>query len=308
MSILKHDSLLTDVVHCLGENSSNKWAGLIYAIEEVVKRNPYSSKSEGSSLIKKLMWLEQSTLNFPILYLASLYLYIYATENGCDTFLFATRDGCHFHRIFSKMFPKLNVHYFHCSRKMFEGAVSDGNQSYKDYVLELTKGHMNKAIFIDIHGTAERVFTYFEKTFGSDNVPYCLLLSAGCRGYRNLPSITRKYHDKGKFVNLVFGMRGTTIEMLNYDIVGTLKGYTHEHGPVRDPLEYPLSTAKYYHRCIEFIVEHLLPIEQHTIEKYSRSELNKLIINVCQNLIGKNNQLIITSGSSIGNIKHIKKH
>src|SRR5205085_2795640 len=102
---------------------------LIPIIEKTWKLNPYR-QAENTPVPKggdtegekrsAMMWEEQVTLNFPLLYLASWYVYQYAKERGIKTLLFATRDCCHWVKIFQKMFPDMTAHYFHCSRNLFE--------------------------------------------------------------------------------------------------------------------------------------------------------------------------------------------
>src|SRR4029079_17979825 len=125
--------------------------------------------------------------------------------------LFATRDGCHWIRIFKKMFPKTQCHYFNCSRNMFK----KGGQYFKKYVKSLIDGDISTAIYVDIHGTGQNLFTYFEREFG--DVPHCLLLSASCPDYEQLPRICHVPHQLGRLVILFFSAAGTPIEMLNYD-------------------------------------------------------------------------------------------
>lgn len=250
--LLEHESLLNDVTHYLSSTKSQKWLELIKLIEKVYDDNPYDPQNERNCY---LMWQEQCGINFPLLYITSIYLYIYAQERECDTFLFATRDCCHWYKIFQKLFPEANAHYFHCSRNMFEKATDNDNETFDDYVKSLIKTDISKTIFIDIHGSGQRAFYYFRKAFGE--VPYCFLLSASYRNYADFPSICREYAKKNKLFNLVFDARGSPIEMLNYDIIGTLQDYSAKNGPIRDPLEYRMSRLESYHTCIDYIVDHL---------------------------------------------------
>ena len=79
--------------------SKIKWCLLNEIIEKTIEDNPYRKNS-----YKYQMWREQCMVNFPILYLSSIYLYMYAKQRNINTFLFATRDCCHFYKIFSKLF------------------------------------------------------------------------------------------------------------------------------------------------------------------------------------------------------------
>ena len=202
------------------------------------------------------MWEEQCFTNFPILYLSSIYLHDHAQKHGCKTFLFATRDCCHWYKVFKALYPTSDAHYFHCSRNMFETA--ENNQAFKEYVRSMVT-NVDQTIFIDIHGTGRRAIRYFEKEFGKS--PYCLLLSATYKNYRQFPTETYKQYQKGRFVNLVFDARGSPIEMLNYDLVGTLQNYLPVTGPVRDKPEYDLSKIRPYHDCMSALVSRIKPIK-----------------------------------------------
>ena len=141
-----------------------RWDPLLDIINAINEECPYN-KDNG---YKYVMWNEQANINFPILYLASIYLYIYAKQKGCTTFLFATRDCSHWHKIFKKMFPHTNVHYFNCSRVMLEKATKNGNEDYNEYVKSLVDD-VEKTIYIDLHGTGKRIFSYFYEVSQEDN-------------------------------------------------------------------------------------------------------------------------------------------
>ena len=125
---------------------------LVKFIHKIAKANPYSDAYNST------MWQEQSFINFPLLYLASLFLYQYGQERGCTTFIFATRDCCHWYKIFSRMYPHVDVVYFNCSRNMLSNGI--GNNSYKKYVTSVVDD-IDRTVFIDVHGTGRRMFHYF---------------------------------------------------------------------------------------------------------------------------------------------------
>ena len=253
---------ILDKIHdTLGYLKSNGMDQLAKYVKKFYQANPYEDYYNST------MWQEQCLVNFPILYLASIYLYHYAKERNCDTFLFASRDCCHWYKVFQRMYPDMNVHYFQCSRNMFTNGI--GNNSFQEYVTGIVKD-IKKTIFIDLHGTGRRMFQYFEDEFGL--VPCCFNLSARVDDYSGFTEITRKYYHKGRFINVVFDARGSPIEMLNYDLIGTLQNYSPT-GPVRDNLEYEKKRVKPYHVCIDYILEHLKPCK----EVYSPRLLDKAI-------------------------------
>src|SRR3989338_1399372 len=96
--------IVKDTISILYDNKIYK--SLISLIKKCYDYNPYITIHE------KLMWYEQCSINIPLLYLASIYLYIYAKSKNCDTFLFATRDCCHWVKIFSRLFPDERVFYY----------------------------------------------------------------------------------------------------------------------------------------------------------------------------------------------------
>jgi len=222
------------------------------------QKTPKHSRMNESSRYH-LMWEEQCGINFPLLYLSSLYLYSYAQKKGCNTFLFATRDCCHWIKIFKKMFPKTNCHYFNCSRNMFRKATENDCPSFKKYVQSLVGTDIKKTIYVDVHGTGLGLFSYFKKDFGQ--FPYCFLLSASCQNYEQLPGICQLPYKQDQLRVMVFAAAGTPIEMLNYDIIGTLQNYT-DKGPIRDQAEYPINRLEAYHVCMELLINQIQPIKK----------------------------------------------
>jgi len=157
---------------------------------------------------------------------------------------------------------------------MFEVAIAKRNKHFKKYVNSLVK-NPQETIFIDIHGTGQRMVSYFEKEYHS--VPYCFLLSTRYSSYEKFPSSVQKYIRGGRLVTLVFSAHGSPIEMLNYDTVGTLQTY-NEKGPIRDKPEYDINLIQPYHDCMEYIVDHVKPVDHSDlIDKYDIETLQKLI-------------------------------
>lgn len=64
---------------------------MLDTVKDTLADNPYSKDER----VKHVMWLEQCLVNFPLLYWASIHLNRFAQKKGCNTFLFATRDCCH---------------------------------------------------------------------------------------------------------------------------------------------------------------------------------------------------------------------
>lgn len=249
MSIINPLTAIHDVTHYLGDRP--QWRGLVSAIRHIIQANPYKDE-------RGYMWVEQAAVNFPLLYLASIYLYIHAKQKDCKILLFASRDCCHWQRIFARLFPSVKSHYFHCSRKMFSLAIHDPNSDFNGYVKSLCNGvDLRNVMYVDIHGTGQHLLRYFHKRF-KGTIPQCFLLSSGVRSYRHLPSICQKYREV--ITNLVFDVNGAPIEMLNYDLQGTLTNYVAaQGGPIRATPEYDLNRVRPYHECVDFIINHLVP-------------------------------------------------
>lgn len=264
------NQLVSDVIHFLHSDENNKWKELMSLIHLGNEVNIYTKNPE------KYMWEEQCGINIPLLYVSSIYLYQWAKKNNIDTFLFATRDCCLWIKIFKKLYPNEHAVYFNCSRNMLDGATKTKNEHYKKYVTSCIKTTPDKCVFIDIHGTGKRIFNYFQTVFGEENesIPYNFLLSSSYRRYSEFPSITQKYFEKDKFINLVFDARGSPIEMLNYDIQGTLQNFNHR-GEVRDPVEYDLAYLECYHVCVSYICKKIQPVDL-SIE-WNLDSINKII-------------------------------
>ncbi len=313
--MLDHQSAIMEILSDL--EVSGHWKGLISAIVQLDDKNPYPKSSKSDQVNPYLMWKEQCGINFPLLYLASIYLYIYAQKHNCHTFLFATRDCCHWYRIFKKMFPDSNVRYLHCSRNMFGRAFRQQHPDYTSYIISTINGddetnidlfyeNLEKTVFVDLHGTGQHMFSLFRKRF--DTTPYCFLLSTGCKSYKDFPTVAKKVirNDEDHVISLVFDVNGGPIEMLNYDTCGTMQDYSAELGPIRDPIEYPLATVEPYHQCMKFIVGHLVGLETDQMEaRYPIEELTALITKIFH-INQKNSTVIRQMVHHVGRHKRIK--
>ena len=274
---IDHKSIMNKTISQLQSYEFNK---LSKFIEYVSQRNFYDYQKEK---LKHIMWQEQCCINFPILYLASIYLYIYANNKGCDTLLFASRDCCLFYKVFKCMFPHANSHYFDCSRNMFEISITRKNKPFRNYIESIVQD-IDKTIFIDIHGTGQRVITYFDKEF--NKVPYCFLLSARFSSYDKFPKMIQKYINKHRLITLVFNAHGSPIEMLNYDMIGTLQNYDDDDGPIRDKPEYDIDLVRPYHECIDYATNHMKSLNHAEVaSKYKLETLQKLIKKIFHDIL-----------------------
>lgn len=293
-------TLVSDVTHYLSNFSDE--SGQKYNFKELIKiiklahqNNPYSNNINYYS-----MWEEQCGINFPLMYVCSIYLYLYAKARNVDTFLFATRDCSQWYKIFKAMFPNEHSIYYNCSRNMFDIGKDTKNKYFKEYTDKCLKSTINNAIYIDIHGTGRHPLTYYKEIYKGD-MPLFFLISSSYRKYDNFPTISQKQKDVDRFINLVFDARGSPIEMLNYDIVGTMKTYSR-HGAIRCEPEYELKYLEPYHTCIDFAALQIKSIDP-------ESALLKIKLNDLKILIRKIYRVIQDNKPVIANyMKHPVKH
>jgi len=249
-----------------------------------------------TNTIKRTMWKEQCCINFPLLYICSIYLYIYAKEKKCKKILFVTRDCCHWYKIFRMIFPDRECYYFDASRNMLEKATYNKHNEYNIYVKSIID-KPEECIFVDIHGTGKRIFNYFFERY--NKVPYYFLLSSTYLNMSDFPSISYRY--KNKCVVLTFDIRGSPVEMLNYDLIGTLQDYK-KGKPIRDNLEYDYDLIEIYHNTIDEVLKYIKPLNIDTKRhKYSYKNLRSLIKKLISPIA--NNKPIISKY-----INHIGKH
>lgn len=245
---------------------ARRCAPLLELVRETLRANPYNAKREE---VQHAMWIEQAVINMPILYLSSIYLYQRAHDRGVRRFLFATRDGFHWHKLFRQMYPRAKVHYFDCSRNMFERALKRRHSSYLRYVRGLC-GDSERVVYADIHGSGLRVLKYFEQH--ADALPECLcfLISTNFKSASSMPSRCRESGVRP----LVYGTKGSPIEMLNYDVVGTLQDYNSK-GAVRAPVEYDVRHLRAYHGAAEAFLHASRALD--SPPTLSRDELEEMI-------------------------------
>lgn len=220
---------------------NNDQIELMRAIRHVRLNNPYMTTS-----YKYKMWIEQAMINIPLLYFASILLYDYIKERNITTLLFATRDGIHWHKMFGKMFPSYQIHYFHSSRNMFSNAFRDNNQHYSNYITRLIKD-IDRTIYVDLHGTGTNVYKYFSNTFG--NCPHVFIITV-IKALQELSSQNKLFYVSQTY--------NDHLEMLNYDLIGTLQNFDN-NGPVRDPVEYDLKPIRVYHNCVNTFLQNIPP-------------------------------------------------
>ena len=280
---------LAEIAKTFEELDRDEVPGLLQMIEHTQKKNRWSG-------IRKLQWEEQTLVNLPILYLASILVHHHAVDKGCTNFLCATRDCVHFYKIFARMFPAYTIHYFHCSRIMLERATEQKERSYDRYVESVLlaadgldpnaspgtriKAALSKTMFVDLHGSGKRILQYCEKNFGA--VPKVLILTARFRSPATLPIACRTYHANGDLIIPLWHLRGSPIEMLNYDLIGTLQNYSASSGAVRDPLEYSTKLIVPYHQCVKTACRVIMPFDLTLTSRNMYTKIMTLLTTLCQ--------------------------
>ena len=219
---------------------------LVLLLGEVWENHPDKNSPEYD------MWREQLALNLPILYIASICLHKFVEKHGIRNILFATRDCAHWHKVYQAMYPDDSVHYFNCSRNMFNTARDRYRPYYEKYIKSVTSGDIDSTVYVDIHGTGRRMYGYFKERH--NKIPKCFILSSGHSVPENLPIEIQKMVSKGSAEFLVFSADGSPIEMLNYDVIGTCNDYD-KYGPVRAAPEYDISDIEAYHDCVSQFIK-----------------------------------------------------
>ena len=259
---------------------------LYHLVEKVADENPFKSRFESA------MWNEQCFINFPILYLSSFYLYFYAKARKCKKFLFVTRDCCHWVKIFQILFPHEKSCYFHASRNIFEKAHAP---YYDKYVDSIIGNDIDSTIIIDIYGTGRTAYQYFKRRY--DRVPEYFLISS------KLSTFKEPIYDPDRITTITKTMRASPIEMLNYDLVGTLQDFTRD-GPVRDKLEYDYNVVNVYHKAIGKFLTKISPIKN-TDSRYTRTNLSQVINGLCR-YIKDSKPIVAQRAAYIGNHKKME--
>jgi hypothetical protein len=248
---------MADASYCKAKGTihylhTHGFSDLAVALYICLKKNPYPKGEQ-----ENIRWNEQVETNIPLLYLASLILYDFAEENGFRNFLFVTRDCVHWHKIFNTMFRGKGFHvtYFDSSRVMFQEAEKQpgGNKFYRKYFLDACNHDINHSVYVDVHGTGKHMISYCQKEF--DALPACFLMTIGGKSYKDMPPECYQLAKKNRLRACSFDMAGSPIEMLNYDVIGTLMDYD-EKGAVRLPpeKEYDVNLLKPYHKCVELFL------------------------------------------------------
>lgn len=234
-------------------------------IRDVLQQNPFPSQSLPSTL-----WIEQTLVNLPLLFLSSIYLYMFAKSKKIKFFLFAQRDCIHWHRIFKILFPSTNTIFFGCSRNMFRTAVATKNQDYFNYIKSQTgEYNLQQTIFIDVYGSGRSMYEYFSVNRDPNGqIPFLFLLSSLSKWEND--SSTHS-HSFGKSllqeqrVHVICkNLKTTSLEMLNYDLSGSIVDYK-EHHFKRLPIEYDTKYVEIYHQAVAAFLR-ILPAEISKLE------------------------------------------
>jgi hypothetical protein len=194
--------------------------------------------------IKHRMWFEQCQYNIPLLIFASIQLNNICCKNKFKRLLFSTRDCCLWIKIFNQMYKGVKTVYFHTSRNIYYNPTDD----YIKYIKDLYNAN---SIIIDLHATGKSLSYFFDKH--TDTIPdvfFLYYIKA-----KNRDDIPKNINVQCIYTHGSPGAldgRHARIEVLNYDIIGTLVSYKNNK-PIRDPIEYNKENVEEgYHKCIDF--------------------------------------------------------
>lgn len=267
---------------------ANNLPELSHLLAKVYKKNPFENGTQA-----RYMWKEQCSLNIPILYLASILLNSYMKKYNYTKCVFTARDCCLWYKIYSAMYPNADVVYFRCSRNMFKVGTVYDRPEYKKYVKDT---FTNDAIYIDIHGTGAHMIDYFKSN--SIKIPPCFFLSMGTNTYSELDEKCYEHYKKGKLYTIVFDAHGSPIEMLNYDLCGTLEDYKSS-GPQFAKMEYSYETVEPYHQCVKYFISKVDKINS----VISKKKATDIIRYLFKNISEIDQKPVISS-----KVEHLKKH
>jgi hypothetical protein len=216
-----------------------------------LSRNPYSSSPE------RELWEEQVQFNVPLMIWTCNALSEFCRSNGTERILFVTRDCCNLSRYFERLHPKkYDCRTFHCSRRVLE----DPPESFVRYAR--SQYEPGKTVIVDINGTGRSLWSFFNSKLGIEPT----LFFTVWWDMNGVSSV--KFQPAGKVIeasrtpaNIAFS---TQIEMLNYDLVGTLVSFSPDGMPVRDPPDYDVRAVAPYHMATDAALGTipLLPLER----------------------------------------------
>ena len=205
---------------------------LAFLMRALRLQNPFAPNSP-----EYLIWNEQCQFNIPLLIQACIHLDQFCQKKKKHRILFTTRDSCLWVQLFRALYPHYQSIDFHTSRHTYRFP----SPSFIEYVKGVCTGD---EVIVDVHGSGCNFQMFFNQYFNKDFI-YLTIISCGSVSALNKNFFLNLSHDCQK------------IEMLNYDLIGTL--YDIRNGiPLRAEPEYDLSYVRPNHLCIAKCIE-LLP-------------------------------------------------
>jgi hypothetical protein len=195
------------------------------------------------------------------------------------------------------MFPGFNVTYFDSSRIMFQEAIKSKNKYYRKYIDKATNGDLKNSIYVDVHGTGAHMIDFCKNEY--KQIPACFLLTVGADSYKDLPKECYAQYKKNRLKVCSLKKKGSPIEMLNYDTIGTLIDY-NKTGPVRMEPEYSIDLLKPYHKCVETFIK----IHDRTPEY----DIDSAQVDKCFEFLGKRIESRKQQPTINKWITHVRKH
>ena len=223
---------LTDVETFFMNNHLSEFA---LSLREFRHKNPYPIGSLNYNLYN-----DQAIYNIPLLILVSNTLYKILIDEGRDTLLLLTRDGCLLIHIFKLMYPDITCYSLESSRYIH----TYPNQEYKDYLKKMY--NHNTCLIFDLYGSFNSGRKLYQELFGV--YPRVHLLGF-LKGKTEYDGLTYSSHLSAEFFNV--------------DTIGSL--ITLENGNfIRCPvIEYEIDDALIYKNTVlsfcNFINRNVLP-------------------------------------------------
>jgi predicted HAD superfamily hydrolase len=185
---------------------------------------------------QRLLWIDQSQFNLPILCLVSSLL----PKN--KKIVFSQRDCFYLYTIFKHMFPKINCCMLDVSRN---GYYNPYNFSYIDYIKETTKN----SLVVDSHGSGASANTFFK----NNGIPFELYHI--CKHPVRKNQIDNNILSSSHICKNKFLCCGRFLEQYNVNYLGPLSNW--HNGPIRDEPEHDKVACETISECIHSVCKYI---------------------------------------------------
>lgn len=157
---------------------------------------------------QRLIWIDQSQFNLPILCIISKYL----SDN--KKIIFSQRDCFYLYKIFNTMFPEIECSMLDVSRN---GYYHPFNNEYIEYIKNLTKN----SLIVDLHGSGGSA----NKFFNNNDIPFNLYHV--CKHPVRKNTVDNNILTWSHFCERKFLCGGRFFEKYNINYIGPLIGWNN---------------------------------------------------------------------------------